>query len=172
MTILATLDSDNRVTGFRIGPYSPSDVLPNEIDITALGKTYDEVRYCLYDQSKKTFTVDSICQEMRDRDIIPYNAPTGNYDYTEDDAAAAIQNALDAKAQEYLYDNIFTATTYTNSTNPRFKADADAFIKWRDEVWVWAYAKLDDVKNNTAEKPEFSKLLEDMPLFSAPIYPE
>lgn len=180
MTIIVRLDSDDRVCGARIGPYSQSDVIDGEIFVSDPTVYFNDINFCIYDRDNNKFIVDQLCEELRNHDLRPYTPPENNdggygpinIDYTEEEAAATVQEALDSKAKEYLYDSIISATSYINSTNPRFRADADAFVKWRDAVWVWAYAKLDDVKNNVIPKPDFGQLLNDMPSFIPPVYPE
>ena len=51
----------------------------------------------------------------------------------------AAQANLDAIAQSWGYNNMNTAVTYANSTNPQFKADAETLIPWRDNYWLEAY---------------------------------
>lgn len=48
-----------------------------------------------------------------------------------------IKEKLDAKAQEYLYDNIQSAVSYINSTNSTYAYDATMLSNWRDIVWEW-----------------------------------
>jgi len=50
----------------------------------------------------------------------------------------AIQQALDAGAQAWGYDNMVTASSYVMSTSAQYAADALALIAWRDNVWEWA----------------------------------
>lgn len=70
--------------------------------------------------------------------VQPYAAPT----LSPADLIAlgenAIQQALDAGARAWGYDSLLTATSYANSTNAQFKAEAEALIGWRDNVWQWA----------------------------------
>src|SRR5690242_8980331 len=49
----------------------------------------------------------------------------------------ALQNALDAVAQSWGYDNLISAASYANSTVPQFKAEAEVLISWRDQTWLW-----------------------------------
>jgi hypothetical protein len=51
------------------------------------------------------------------------------------------------------------ATTYVNSTNPQYVADAKALIAWRDKVWEWAIPKLANVAPGTTP----GEFLADMP---------
>jgi hypothetical protein len=51
----------------------------------------------------------------------------------------AAQQNLDAVAESWEYSSIVSAVSYANSTNPQYKADAEALIAWRDETWKQAY---------------------------------
>lgn len=177
MRIFIVVDSENRVTSYRFGDYEATDISADEIDITDSGVGPTNFISALYDTKKKQIVFDEV-YDAKQQEI--YNPPVHHapaapaydpYAYTESEAAAAVQNALDAKAKEYNYDSVFTAATYAASTNPMFKADADAFIAWRDTVWVWAYGKLAQIQAGTLAKPPFNELLSDMPAFVAPVYP-
>ena len=52
---------------------------------------------------------------------------------------SAAQNFLDSAAKEWGYDSLVSAASYANSTNPQFKAEAEALIAWRDNLWAEAY---------------------------------
>lgn len=46
-----------------------------------------------------------------------------------------VRQYLNAGAAQRHYDSITTVCSYSTSTNPQFKADADACIPWRDACW-------------------------------------
>lgn len=71
---------------------------------------------------------------------VDYPAPTG-------EALIAIcQNAttnlLNTVSNEWGYDSILSAVSYSAANNPQFKADANALSDWRDAVWTKAYQVL------------------------------
>lgn len=76
---------------------------------------------------------------------------------------AAVQAHLDAKAHERLYDNGFTLASYSVSTIPTWKAEADAFVVWRDAVWAYALEELAKVKGGERELPSVEDLLRELP---------
>jgi len=179
MTIFITLDSNNRVVSFREGPYHPSEKSPTEIDITSKNVTFDSIEYSMYDAATDSFINDDYFnqkqiekEDARNRIVNVIPSVLVGLNYTEEEAAIAIQQKLDEKAKEYQYDNILSAATYYNSTNSKFKADAEAFVKWRDDVWVWAYDLLDKVKKAEIEKPTLENILSQIPNFVSPSYVE
>ena len=56
---------------------------------------------------------------------------------------ATVQAYLDAECQKLGYDNGFACASYATSTVPKFRAEAQAYIAWRDAVWSYCYAQLD-----------------------------
>ena len=77
--------------------------------------------------------------------------------------SAEIQKHLDDKARAKGYDSILSACSYANSTVATFKAEATAFLKWRDDVWSFASDFLAKVEAGTQKPPasvqEFLALL-------------
>lgn len=82
-----------------------------------------------------------------------------------------IQRNLDATAQGYGYTNIFTATTYATSVSPRFGPEGIAFRDWRDQVWLYGYQVIDDVKADLRTMPSDADLLLELPPFPGVDYP-
>lgn len=54
---------------------------------------------------------------------------------------AAVQLAIDQKAQAKGYADAATCISYMNSSNATWKADATALNAWRDAVWTYTFAQ-------------------------------
>lgn len=52
---------------------------------------------------------------------------------------AAAKLALDNLAKSWGYDSMVEAASYVNSTNPQYKAEAEALVLWRDQTWDKIY---------------------------------
>lgn len=78
-------------------------------------------------------------------------APSFPSEPTIEDYRIAIQAHVDAVAVGRLYDSAVSLASYATSTNPAWADEAAAFIAWRDEVWIFAYAELAKV---TADPPQ------------------
>lgn len=52
-------------------------------------------------------------------------------------AIDALQEIMDKQAQAYGYDNVFTAVSYTESTDPTFRKEGLSFLAWRDAMWIY-----------------------------------
>lgn len=72
----------------------------------------------------------------------------------------AVSIALTKGAEKWGYDSIESGASYVNSTNPQYKADAEALIGWRDSVWGWALQAIKTAPAN--ETPE--QFLQSMPV--------
>ena len=81
-----------------------------------------------------------------------------------------IQRHLDSTAQAYGYTNIFTATTYATSASPRFGPEGVAFRDWRDQVWLYGYQLIADVKADLRPMPSDADLLTELPPFPGVTY--
>ena len=78
-----------------------------------------------------------------------------------------IKSALDEKARERQYDNALSITSYTSSTNAQWKAEADAFIAWRDAVFVYALGVLDTVQQGGSQ-PTVEEFIAGLPIMAWP----
>lgn len=77
---------------------------------------------------------------------------------------AAIQQHIDAVAQAWGYDNIYTAATYAEEPAvPKFQREAKALRAWRSEVWAACAQGLADVEAGRIPWPEPAALLAWLP---------
>ncbi|WP_421565206.1 hypothetical protein [Ochrobactrum sp. EDr1-4] len=76
-----------------------------------------------------------------------------------------IQVMIDAKANERQYDSGATLASYVNSTIPEWAMEAQAFVAWRDAVWLYALAELDKVQKGERVHPSIADLLAELPVF-------
>jgi len=75
--------------------------------------------------------------------------------------SAAISSSLNKGAQQWQYDDIVSAVSYINSTNPQYAAEAKALNQWRDIVWIWAATALPTITAGETEE----QFLANMPAF-------
>lgn len=66
---------------------------------------------------------------------------------------------LDSVVQAKGYDNIVSCASYANSTDPTFKADAQAAIAWRDAVYRRGYEILADIPDGVTTPDDVMALL-------------
>jgi len=95
--------------------------------------------------------------------VVTYTAVGRPADDLKQRFSAAIQNMLDTAAQSRRYDSGTTIATYVNSSNPQWAAEAQAFVAWRDAVWVYAYSELDKVLAGEREMPTVPDFLAELP---------
>lgn len=76
---------------------------------------------------------------------------------------AAVQNLLDSKAREKLYDDAFAICSYANSTDETFHSEANQFIAWRDHCWRKCYEILRLFQNGNIPMPTVGEVLRQLP---------
>ena len=85
----------------------------------------------------------------------------------------AVQNWMDEKVHtEKDYDNLASACSYANSTDPIFRAEAEACIAWRDRVWRYCYNVLNAVKVSLRSIPTVEELLAELDAELPLVWPE
>lgn len=76
---------------------------------------------------------------------------------------AAIQSHVDETARSRNYDGGNSLASYVASTNSGWAAEAQAFVAWRDAVWLYAYAELDKVQTGAREVPAVEAFIGELP---------
>ena len=76
-----------------------------------------------------------------------------------------IQALIDGKAKERQYDSGATLASYVNSTVELWATEAQAFVAWRDAVWLYALAELDKVQKAERHQPSLEAFLAELPVF-------
>lgn len=87
---------------------------------------------------------------------------------TIDDYSRAIQRHIDTTARARQYNDGNACVSYISSTNETWAAEAQAFVAWRDDVWVYAFTELDKVQNGQREQPTVEDLIAELPVISWP----
>lgn len=91
--------------------------------------------------------------------IAPYVPPP----LTESDYGAAVQAHVEATARARGYHDAATCASYIGSTIPPWQADAEAFVAWRDAVWLYVYAQLAAVQAEQRAQPSIEELIAELP---------
>ncbi|WP_435657270.1 hypothetical protein [Brucella pituitosa] len=79
-----------------------------------------------------------------------------------------IQAMIDGKAKERQYNSGATLASYVNSTVELWATEAQAFVAWRDAVWIFALAELDKVQAGDRDQPSVEDFLAELPEFEWP----
>lgn len=72
---------------------------------------------------------------------------------TSDQITAGVQVHIDQTAQSKGYENGVSLATYVPSTVATWRAEADAFIPWRDSVWAYTYETLAKIEAGEISPP-------------------
>ena len=81
---------------------------------------------------------------------------------------AVMQRHLDDTASARGYDGILSLCSYATSTHPRFGAEGQAGVAWRDAVWGACYAVMADVQQGLRPVPTKAELLAELPSITWP----
>lgn len=81
---------------------------------------------------------------------------------------AAIQSYVDSLAKSRNYDSGNSLASYVASTNAQWTAEAQAFVAWRDAVWLYAYAELAKVMTGAREIPTIEDFISELPAIAWP----
>lgn len=82
---------------------------------------------------------------------------------TEADYAAKVQAHVDAVAQSHGYLDGATCASYTASTVVAWKADAEAFLAWRDTIWLNVLAQLAAFQAGQISAPSVADVVASLP---------
>ena len=83
--------------------------------------------------------------------------PTSLGDYEN-----AVQNVVDETAKSKSFRDGVTMASYANSTNLEWAAEAQAFIAWRDRVWMYVYEQYALVLSGSRDQPTVEELLDEL----------
>ena len=75
----------------------------------------------------------------------------------------AIEAYIEATAAERDYSSATRLASYVASTKPAWKAEAEAFVAWRDDVWEFAFAELAKVQAGTRDEPTVEAFIAELP---------
>lgn len=81
----------------------------------------------------------------------------------------AIQEHIDSTARDMMFRDGVTLASYVASANAAWAGQAQAFVAWRDAVWVYAYAELAKALSGEREIPTIDAFLSELP---AIVWPE
>ena len=109
----------------------------------------------------KSYSYDAVTGEMIVRDLSaeeieesPVSTGPGITDYEN-----AIQNLIDETARERQFRDGVTLASYIGSTKPKWAAEAQTFVAWRDNVWFYAYGELAKVQASQRQQPTVEQFI-------------
>jgi hypothetical protein len=70
---------------------------------------------------------------------------------------------LDIVAQERKYNSAISCASYVSSTIPEWKAEADAFVSWRDSVFTYTISQVQLMKSGQRSVPTFEEFKTELP---------
>jgi hypothetical protein len=76
---------------------------------------------------------------------------------------AAVQAVMDREVQTRGYDSVLSACTYATSTVPKFQAEGQAVVAWRDACWNLGYQLLAEIEAGARTLPDIPTFLSLFP---------
>ena len=117
-----------------------------------------------------SWSVPGIAQPL-ESDIL---AEAANWQVAYDQAQAInlfgpyVSNLLNSTAQSKQYDSSISICTYADSTNTQWKAEADAFIAWRDALFAYVINLQTQVLSNAIPIPTMDEFVAGLPVITWP----
>lgn len=84
------------------------------------------------------------------------------------DFQRAIEERTEAVARERGYASTVACATYDKTPTPLWQAEGEAFVAWRDAVWVYAFAQLALVQAGQRAVPTIAELIAELPVIEWP----
>jgi hypothetical protein len=66
----------------------------------------------------------------------------------------AVQAHVDTTAASRGYNDAAALAGYVNSTVPVWRDEAETFVAWRDQVWLFVFETLSQIQSGDMEPPE------------------
>jgi len=116
-----------------------------------------------FDESSAT----RIVSEAELSDVLrPYGLQGPHISQT--DYAAAIEKHIETVAAAKAYSGTVSLASYVNSSVPQWAAEAQAFVAWRDEVWIYAYGVFGAVQAGQIAIPSIPDFIAALPPIAWP----
>jgi hypothetical protein len=80
-----------------------------------------------------------------------------------------VQDILDTTAKVRGYDGILSAASYATSLNPKFRAEAQACVEFRDKMWSECYRLEAEVVDGLRSVPTPQELRALLPVIAWPV---
>lgn len=107
--------------------------------------------------------------EMTDREVEELQSLMPSVGSAIADYENAVQNLVDSTAREKQFRDGVTLASYSASTNPKWAAEAQAFVAWRDNVWFYAYSELEKVQAGQRSQPTVGEFLAEIAPIAWPV---
>lgn len=111
---------------------------------------------------------ESVCRDMTPEEVADFEEQLPR-STTINDYENATQNLVDSTARERQFRDGVTLASYTASTKPKWAAEAQAFVAWRDNVWLYAYGELAKVQAGERTQPTVEQFLGEIAPIAWPV---
>lgn len=79
-----------------------------------------------------------------------------------------IEPFMDSVAAQRQYTSTITCASYANSTVPEWKAQAEAFVAWRDQILSYTMTQVQLMQGEQRSVPTFEEFITELPVIVWP----
>lgn len=102
------------------------------------------------------------------QEFAPEPIPEKTPDEVLEEYRQALQGHVNSVAREKDYENALSCASYVVSTNEVWKAEAEAFIAWRDSVWLYVLGELPKFENGDRPLIPVDEFILELPVLMWP----
>ena len=96
--------------------------------------------------------------------VIPYTPPpTSNQNIMYEIIGSQISNYIDQKAREFGYSDATSIISYINSSNLKYKSEAENFNNFRTLCWEKCEAIQEEVRQGLRNMPTLEQVIKELP---------
>lgn len=141
-----------------------------QIIVTAYRQNFIDGQFSLYDNGEgvyiSSWNVPNI-PEPTYNEVMAMDTPEIQHMHSfyifVDKGALLLSNYIDSIAQQKQYANAVSCASYSSSTVLVWKAQADAFIAWRDSVYIYVIQQEELMISGQREIPSFEGFKTELP---------
>lgn len=161
--VISLVIKDSMAGGTWRGTYAPGEI--DKVTQAINEQAPEENPNLIIDQLNELWSEDDI--EYYNNHIIE-SEPELTLESFKNQANYLIECHVDAVAKQRGYKKAESCASYGLSTKPEWKAEAECFIAWRDEVWEFVINQFTLIESGQAPVPALEDIVPSLPTITWP----